>query len=107
MANNKHPNLTFDDGKVKQYLLSGIISANSLKVETIKPILYKIEAKVDNQPSSNIIDIPTYALPPFNDSTKKIWTSIDSKVSFNYLLKSISSAVFVFVIDEKYTRAPM
>jgi hypothetical protein len=46
--------------------LPGIISSNSLKVETMKPVVYDIDAKVDNLSSKTIIDIPTFALPPFN-----------------------------------------
>jgi hypothetical protein len=32
----------------------------------MKPIIYDIDAKVDNLPSKTIIDIPTFTLPPFN-----------------------------------------
>ena len=107
VGNNKHANLQFDDGKVKQYSLPGIISANSLKIETVKPSLYNITGQVDNLPKLTIIDTPTYILPPFNESNKKLWTLIDAKVSFNYFIKTVSACSFVFVIDEKFTRVPM
>lgn len=99
VANERNKSLVYDDGKVKQYLLPGIISANSLKIETTKPVIYKIEPKIENLPGLTIIDIPTFALPPFNESNKKIWTPIDAKVSFNYLMNTVSDCCFVFVID--------
>ncbi len=73
----------------------------------MKPVVYDIDAKVDNLLSKTIIDIPTFALPPFNQSNKKMWSLLDAKVSFNYLVNSVSACCFALVIDEKYTRAPM
>lgn len=99
VGNNRHKDLQFDDGKVKQFILPGVISSNSLKIETVKPAIYPINAQVDNLPSLTIVDTPTYTLPPFNESNKKLWTFIDSKVSFNYFIKTATDCSFVFVID--------
>lgn len=92
---NPTPGLTLDP-KIG-YVLDGVISIKSIRVQTIYPSVYE---QSNEKEELKILDVPCMILPPEN----KKWTSLEQRVNMEYLIKKTNKVGFLIFVDEKNTR---
>lgn len=91
ISNNRNPNLTFEEkNKVKSFYLPNVISTNLFDAQTKVPTLYNISSNNKEFNNCDVLDVPTFALSPINETCKKLWSVLDSKIALAYLMNTIS-----------------